>query len=182
MKNARAAVRYARSLIDLAQEKNLLDKINEDMELLKNTISESHDLELMLASPVVKSDKKIAVLEAIFAGKIDALSLSFINLITNNGREQLLAAIAGSVIQQYQEIKGIVVAEITSAVQLTESIKSKIVAKIKAELNKEILVEEKIDPTIIGGLIVRVGDRQYDASIANKLNQLKKEFNKTAAL
>ena len=180
MKNSRAAVRYARSLVDLAQEKNLLDKVNADMELVQNTIAESRDLELMLSSPVVKSDKKGEVLKAIFGGKVDDLSMSFIQLITKNGRERLLSGIAKAVVAQYQELKGIVVAEITSAIQLTEDIKTKIIAKIKAELNKEIIVDEKVDPSIIGGLIVRVGDRQYDASIANKLNQLRKEFNKTA--
>lgn len=180
MKNSRAAVRYARSLVDLAQEKNILDKVNADMELVQNTIAESRDLELMLSSPVVKSDKKGEVLKSIFGGKVDDLSMSFIQLITKNGRERLLSGIASAVVAQYQELKGIVVAEITSAIKLTDDIKTKIVAKIKTELNKEIIVEEKVDPSIIGGLIVRVGDRQYDASIANKLNQLRKEFNKTA--
>jgi len=170
--------RYAKSLMGLAAEKNVLDNVYSDMDLIASTIEESNDLELLLKSPVVKTDKKQAILNDIFGAKISELSTLFLTLISNRRREGIIKDIAASFIDLYKRSKNIVVAEITSAVKLEEAQKEKIIDLLKDENTKEVEVIEKIREEIIGGFIVRVDDKQIDASILRELDDLKQEFNK----
>jgi len=170
--------RYAKSLMGLATEKNVLDSVYSDMVLIASTIEESNDLELLLKSPVVKTDKKQAILSGVFGGKISDMSTLFLTLISNRRREGIIEDIATSFIDLYKRSKQIIVAEITTAVKLDEAQKERIIGLLKDENTKEVEVVEKIKEDIIGGFIVRVDDKQIDASILRELDDLKQEFNK----
>ncbi|MES2629250.1 MAG: ATP synthase F1 subunit delta [Bacteroidota bacterium] len=176
MRETKVAIRYAKSLIDLAVEKGKLEETNNDMALIAQVCRENRDLMTMLDSPVISSDKKMAVLKAIFGANISELSLSFMLLMTTKKREYLLDDIAAQFIVQYRNLSGIITAEVTSAVALDENIRSQIRAKIGGD--KKIEFVEKIDPSLIGGFIVRVGDKQFDGSIARSIADLKKTFSK----
>jgi F-type H+-transporting ATPase subunit delta len=173
MVSNKIARRYAKSLLILAKERGELDAINEEMSLLRKVISENKDLRVFLKSPVIKKDKKIDVLNKLFAGKIGTLVQGFITIITKNNREGLLYEIAIAFNEQYDEINKIITGMVTSAVELDEATKSKIRDIIGVIEHNDIKIEGRVNPDIIGGVVLRVGDSQIDASIARQLRDLK---------
>lgn len=177
MKGLRVASRYASSLLDLALEQKKEDAVASDMEMLLKTIDESQDFEVFLSSPVVEASKKVDIITAIFKGKVEELSLKFFVLIAKNRREGILGTIAQQYIDQYKTHKNILVADVISAAKIDAKIESSLKEKIKAIHKGEIEMRNQVDPDLIGGFILRIGDRQVDASIARKLNDLKKVFN-----
>ena len=173
-----AGIRYAKSLMSLATEKNVLDDVYRDMEVVASTVKENRDLELLLKSPIIKTDKKQSVLNDIFGSKTSELSKMFLTLISNRKREGIIGDIASAFIDLYKRSKNIIVAEVTSAVQLDAAQKEKIINLITGNNSASVEVVEKINPDIIGGFVVRVDDKQIDASILRELNDLKQEFSK----
>ena len=178
MRESLAGNRYAKSLITLSIEKNELDVIYNDMVLISETIENSKDLGVLLNSPVVKTDKKQEVLTAIFGKNTTELTKQFLLLISSRNREALIGDIANAFVRQYKVIKKIIVTEITSAVKLDEAQKKKILQLLNTADNTSVEVIEKINPEIIGGFIVRVDDKQIDASISRKLDNLRQDFSK----
>lgn len=178
MKGTRSASRYAKSLLDLSTEQKNVEQIYKEMEMIASTVSENRELVVALQSPIIKSDKKQAILDSIFP-KVSDLTKAFIKIIITKGRESILGAIAEEFVQQYKTQKGIIVAELRSAVVLDEALKTKILALVNPT-KKEVEVVEKIDESLIGGFIVRVDDKQVDASIATKITELKLEFSRNA--
>lgn len=177
MSEIKVAGRYAKSLIDLAVENNGLAESYNDMVLFEKVVDETPELEAILKNPIVPLDKKIGILNGIFADKLGKLTLAFFKIVVNKGRSAILFATAKQFIQQYNKIKGIVTAEVTTATALSTTAKQEIIAIVKRELGaNEVIVKEKINEKLIGGFILKVGDKQFDASIASGLSKLKKEF------
>lgn len=167
------ASRYAKSLIDLAKEKNVVDSVYNDMVLFKQVAEANRNFRLTLASPLVRHDKKLSILNTIFKGKVDDLSLSIFHIITRKHREAILHNIAEEFIKQYDQYRGIQKALVVSSTPLTEALRSEFVNLIAKDTGKTIDLEEKVDPALIGGFILRVGDRQIDSTVKSKLNALK---------
>ena len=177
MKETRVAQRYAKSLISLAIERDVLEQVKEDMLTIKSVCEESQDLSNMLKSPVVKTDKKSIILNEIFAKVISETSLAFLNVLTDKKREAILGAVAENFITLYNEYKNIVSASVTTATAITEDIRTEVLSQLKSIVGEaEVQVEEHIDESIIGGFVLRVGDLEFNASVANKLQKLKREF------
>ena len=176
MLQTKVARRYAKSLLDLAKEKGELEAVNNDMKLLAEVCNCNHDLRLLLSSPIISNDKKHAILKRVFSGKISAMSMSFFDIITRKGRESHLESIAMEFIRLYKEYKGIQTAIVTSAVGLDDKLRSQVYKMVKESLNSEIELIEKVDKDLIGGFILRVGDKQYDASIARDLRLMRQEL------
>jgi len=177
MSEIKVAGRYAKSLIDLANENNALEEARKDMALFEKVVDETPELEAILKNPIVPLDKKLGILNGIFADKVNKLTLSFFKIVVSKGRSAILFATSKQFLQQYNLIKGIVTAHVTTAVQLSDVAKEEIIAIVKKELGaNQVIVKEKINEKLIGGFILKVGDKQFDASIANNLNKLKKEF------
>ena len=147
------------------------------MELIASTCSASKELITLLKSPVVKTDKKKAVLDGIFAGKIGSISLKFLEVMARHNRENLIPEVADAFKFIYRESKGIVTAEIITATPLTAEGRKKALKFVTGIYEKAELTE-KVDKELIGGFIIRVGDKQYDESVARKLTSLKREFSK----
>lgn len=176
MKNTAVASRYATALLELAVELNKIDSVAGDMEFIVATNNSSRDFELLLQSPVIRADKKIEILSKVFDAFED-VSMGFIRLITSKGRENLLPDIATAFGLLVKEHKGIVPVTLTTAQKLDSSTREKILSKIEGILdNKTPELEEIIDENLIGGFVVRVGDRQVDASIASQFNNLKQRL------
>lgn len=175
MAGERAAIRYAKALLSLSEEKKASEDINKDMTLIAESISKSKDLRLVLESPVVQSSKKQSAILAIFKD-INALTVNMVDILNTNKRIKILGEVANQYMRLYDELKGIQVATVTTAVTLDDLMRAKVLAKVKELTGKQAEVTNKIDESIVGGYILRVGDIQYDASIANKLNTLKREF------
>ena len=145
------------------------------MKLIANTLAESKDLSEALQSPVIPSSIKKATLLEVFKNS-DEITNSLINTLITNSRIDILGHVASKYNQLFDESKGIEVATVTTAVVLTADLKKKVLAKAKALTGKDVEVENNIDESILGGFILRIGDVQYNASVANQLNKLKREF------
>jgi F-type H+-transporting ATPase subunit delta len=177
MRNTRVTLRYAKSLLSLAVEQDQLEACKADMEAVVAACKESRELSLLLKSPVVKTDKKLAILKEVFAG-FSQLSLAFINIITNKKREVLLEEIAERFLTVYRSHKGIESAVVTTAVPLDEEMRSAIMSFVNKQGHSQVELTEKVDEKLIGGAIIRLGDKQMDASVLRQINDLKQTFNK----
>jgi len=176
MSGSRAAVRYAKAILSFALEQTKEVQVNEDMLLIATTIKESKDLQLLLSSPVIKTELKKVALKEVFTSKITSLTLGLINLLIDNKRLSILNDVAKKYTILFDTLKGIEVAKVTTAVPLTDTLNKQVLTKVKEITGKEATIENIVNPDIIGGFILRIGDVQYDASIANKLQGLKRQF------
>ena len=175
MANSRAAIRYATAILDLAKEQNIAEVINADMQMITSTVAESKELKMLLQSPIVKKDTKTATLKEIFA-TANPLTLKLVDVLSANKRLAIFATTATEYTALFDAANGFQKAVVTTAVPLTETMSAKVLAKVKELTGKEAIIENKVDERILGGFILRVGDLQYNASIANKFNNLKRTF------
>jgi F-type H+-transporting ATPase subunit delta len=175
MSGARAAIRYAKAVLDLAKDQNTVEEVKNDMELIANTVAKSEDLSEMLQSPVLRSEIKKATLLEVFKDS-NAITVGLIGTLISNKRINILSEVAFKYNQLYDQFRGSEVAIVTTAIPLTNGLKSKVLAKAKELTGNDVVVNNIVDESIIGGFILRIGDIQYNASIANKLNKLKREF------
>lgn len=175
MAGERAAIRYAKAVLNLANDNNTAEVVNGDMQLIVNTVAQSKDLKDMLYSPVIRSSVKKAALLEIFKNANKA-TVNLIDVLIANKRTSLLPEVASSYVTLFEQQKGNQIAEVTTAVPLTKDLEEKVLAKVKELTGKEAAITNIVDESILGGFILRVGDTQYNASIANQLNKLKREF------
>ncbi len=176
MKDTRAALRYAKAILNLAKDSKSESKVNDDMILVAKTIAENKELDAMLNSPIIKNQDKRAVLDKLFGGKVNNITLGLFHLLEDNKRMELLETVAFKYTVIYDHLKHIDIAKVTTAVPLTKDIEKQVMKKIVSLTGNKATLENIIDPNILGGFILRVGDVQYDASISNYLNELRKEF------
>ncbi|TBN03893.1 ATP synthase F1 subunit delta [Hyunsoonleella flava] len=175
MAGTRAAIRYAKAVLSLALSEKKADKVNDDMKLIANTISENEELATVLSNSVIKTEVKKASLLAIFP-KVNKVTNGLIDLLISNKRIDILNDVAVKYSALFDEHNGKEVAQVTTAVALTKDLEKKVLAKVKELTNKTVELESIIDESILGGFVLRVGDKQFDASISNKLDKLKREF------
>jgi F-type H+-transporting ATPase subunit delta len=173
--DSKVARPYAKSLLDFAIEQNKLEEVKKDMALIAATTKKSKDLLAMLKSPVVKTDKKIKILDKIFADQIGPITKKFIGIIATKRREAVIPDIAHVFVELYREHEQILLAEITTAVALDAETRKKAMAFINTFSDK-VELKEKINPDILGGFIIRVNDRQYDESVSSRITGLKQSF------
>ncbi|MGB0933048.1 MAG: ATP synthase F1 subunit delta [Lishizhenia sp.] len=175
MKGTKAASRYAQALLELATENSKVDVVQTDMNTLLSVVNENREFENLLKSPIVKADKKISIFNAVFNG-FDQISTSFVTLIVKNRRENILPQIAMAYKAKLQELKGIVPITITTASKLDDSVRAQILANIERSVKGTLEVEEKIDESLVGGFVVRMGDTQIDASVSRQFKDLKQRL------
>ncbi|GGG36347.1 ATP synthase F1 subunit delta [Bizionia arctica] len=175
MAGARAAIRYAKAVLSLASDKNTTEVVNNDMKLITKTFAESTDLKSMLQSPVVSSSIKKNVLLEVFNDS-NEITKNLIDTLITNKRLPLLNEVALKYNLLFDELTGTQIAQVTTAVPLTDELRVKVLAKVKELTGKDVELKSIVDESILGGFILRVGDIQYNASIANKLDKLKREF------
>ena len=168
--------RYAKSLLNLAIENGQLEPVYNDMLLIRSVSKSNPDFVNMLESPLIKTDKKQSIIKLLFEGKVHELTMKFMMLMAEKKREGYLDDISFSFVDQYKQHKNIVTAVLSSAFKLDSDTKSKILSIIKESFNGTVEIEEKIDANLIGGFKIKIGDRQVDASVQRKLNDLKKSF------
>jgi len=172
---SRAAIRYAKAILETAVSTGKANQVNDDMKSIINAVNSSADLKDFLASPIITSEVKMNVLSEIF-GSVQADTKSLFRLLQENKRFQILEAIATQFNAQFDEMNGVEVAKVTTAFPITADLEAKILAKATSISTKKITIQNTIDPSIIGGFILRIGDKQYNASVSNRLQELKREF------
>ncbi|GAL62245.1 MULTISPECIES: ATP synthase F1 subunit delta [Algibacter] len=175
MAGARAAIRYAKALLSLASDQNTTEVVGNDMKLIANTLATSKDLSEALQSPVIPSSIKKSTLLEVFKNA-DKSTNNLIDTLVTNNRINILGDIAVKYGELLDKSKGVEVATVTTAVALTDDLKKRVLEKAKTLTGKDVEVENIIDEDILGGFILRIGDLQYNASVANQLNKLKREF------
>ncbi len=179
MDHSAISVRYAKAFFATAKEKNLLEVLKEDIQLVLDTCNSSTDFMLLLESPIVKSSKKAQLISSIFKGKINQLTLNFLMLILQNKREIHIPGICRNFLglcRKDQNIKSAVL--ITAAEMSSETIK-KVGTLLEKELQTNVELSTQVDEEIIGGIVIRLDDTQYDASVATQIKKIKQKLLKS---
>jgi F-type H+-transporting ATPase subunit delta len=176
MSEIQVASRYAKSLIDLASEQKALDPIKGDIELFIQVCKANTQLQAVLKNPIIGHDKKIAILTSLFGSNVHPVVLSFFKIMINKGRGELLYPTAKEFISEYNQRKGIISATVVSAALLSPENRKKIEQVVKEATGGEVVLEAKVNPDLIGGFVLKVGDKQFDTSLSSALSKLKKEF------
>ncbi len=172
---SRAAVRYAKAMLSLAKEQNASDAVFAEMQQINATVAESADLRGLISSPLIADTIKKSSLEAVFAS-VGAITKGLFDTLVSNKRVEKLQDVALSYISLYEQDKGAQVAKVTTAVPLNDALESAILTKVKELTGKEATLEVTVDESILGGFVLRVGDLQYNASVARQLSSLKQSF------
>lgn len=172
----RLGKRYAKSLLELAQELGKVEEVKADMATIQEAIEGSREFAILISSPVINPSKKIAIFKELFDNKLSELTCNFLEIITNKGREKKLAAIAQAYLDLYRLKNGIAVAIVTTAIALSDKERETIRTKIASATGKKIEIEERVDASIIGGMTLRLDDKEFNGSMAYKLSALKRQF------
>jgi F-type H+-transporting ATPase subunit delta len=175
MSSTRAAIRYAKAILDLAHSKNVADAVANDMKTISTTISSNQELSTFILNPTMKVEVKESALLEVFADS-NAVTKGLFHLLFENKRFEILGEIATEYNNLFDELNGVQVAQVTTAIAMDAALQAKVLSKIATFSDKKITLENTIDPSIIGGFILRIGDKQYNASVANRLQVLKREL------
>lgn len=167
------AGRYAAALYDIAESDNRLDVVAEDLRGLSRMIKESDDLRRLIASPVVDRVEQAKAMRAVLerAG-VNELTQRFVGVVAENRRLFALPAVIDAYLRRLADRRGEVVAQVSSAKALSQAQVDKITAQLRATLGSKVVVELTVDPSLIGGLVVRVGSKLIDDSLRTKLARL----------
>jgi F-type H+-transporting ATPase subunit delta len=177
MPNPRLATRYAKSLIDISNEKGELEKVFADMQWIQSVSKSNRDFVNLLRSPVINPDTKKKVIDAVTAGKLSTITTAFIALLVKKGRESNLPEIATAFISQYKVQNKIHTIKLTTSQPASEAVKQAIIAQVKLSSGFDnIELEEKVDKDIIGGFVLQMGDKLIDASVAYDLKAIARQF------
>jgi F-type H+-transporting ATPase subunit delta len=176
MAEQRVSGRYAKSLIDLAIEQNKLEAIYADILAFKSAIDANPALGLLFKSPIVQGDKKLAVIKKVFASSFNPMTISFMEIVIRKKREYYLPDIALAFIGQYNDINKITTANVKTAVAVSDEVIAEVRSFIEKQTGKKVILETSVNPELIGGLVIQMEDKLYDASISGKLRKAKQEL------
>lgn len=177
MPNPRLANRYAKSLLDLSVEKGQLMNIYADMQWFQAVCKSSRDFVNLLRSPIIKADKKEKIVEVVTKGKINELTSAFIRLLIRKTRESHLPEIITAFIDQFKKHKNIFTVKLTTAVSIDDKLRNDIIEHIRDNSEmKNVELETVVDDKIIGGFVLRAGDKLIDGSIAYDLKTIARQF------
>lgn len=176
MSQSIVAYRYAKSLIDLATETGVVNEVNKDMDLFISVCQENDQLVAVLKNPIVRHSKKLAILKALFFGKVHDVTFSIFTILTKKNRESFILSIAQEFRKLYNLKNNIQVATVSTVEALSEEQRKEFITKIAQSLNKEVILNEKIDKSLIGGYVLTVNDTQVDTSVKKRLADMRLSF------
>lgn len=173
--------RYANALFELANEQKSADQVGAQLAVFQSAIEESDDLTRMVRSPVYSAEDQLAAVEAIGArAGISGVALNFLRLVARNRRLSGISDMIKAYSTLLAAAKGETAAEVTSAEPLTAKQLADLKAALKASLKRDVTLSERVDPAILGGLIVKAGSQMIDNSLKTKLDNLKIAMKGTA--
>lgn len=176
MSDFRVASRYARSVFDLAIELKIVDKVYADMLLVEQVCASNRKLVTLLKNPIIRYDYKLRILHKIFKKHIDKLTLKFFDLICRKNRAGILPEVSKVFVMLFHDYKGIVKADIATAVELSATIKKDFEGIVAKATGKKVELETSVDESLLGGYVLRIGDKQIDDTLKSKLNNLRREL------
>ncbi len=175
MASTRAAIRYAKAILDLANSKGVAEAVNNDMKSIATAIENNSELSAFIQNQTTKVEVKESALLEVFVN-VNGVTKGLFHLLFENKRFEILDAIAVEYNKLFDESNGVETAKVTTAIPMDAALEAKVLAKIATLSDKKITIENIVDPSIIGGFILRIGDNQYNASVANRLQVLKREL------
>lgn len=170
--------RYAKALFDLALEMKILEAVKKDIELLNEVALENPEFKRLIKSPIIPPGKKNKIVAGIFKGKIEDLTFKFLQLVTRKERELFLLDINNSFIKLYKNYHNILTVQVKTRMPLEETTRKELLKMLAEGTHKTIDLVEKTDESMLGGFVLTMEDRKYDASIRHQLENLKKAFDK----
>lgn len=170
------ARRYARALNEDAQQAGVLDAVDADMDMIRESLEQSHDLVRFFQSPIISREKKQAVVESLFAEKVSPNTLRFMGLLVEKKREGLLSKILAAYRALRDEQQGVVEAHVKTALPLSDEEAQTLTAALEKLTEQKVRLDVERDPALVGGLVIRVGDTVYDGSVRNKLANLREQL------
>lgn len=176
MKATKIADRYGRAYLQHAIAGEVLEEVFQEMKWIAEEIRKNHDLRALLKSPVIRSDKKIKVLDRLWGEQLNEVTMQLVRQACQKGREMYLRGIAERFVELYKKHKNILTAQVRTAVPLDDELRKAIMQKVRKEEGQEVDLQESVDPELIGGILLKVGDRQYDASVLKQLRKLRANF------
>lgn len=176
MDQSKINVRYAKAFFGLAKDKGLTVELRKDAKMITSVCEGSADFLLLLESPVAKTSQKVEVIKGIFSGRVHELSLNFLVLIATNRRESFIPGIFRNLEDLYRREEGIKAAVLTSAQPVSESLVVEIRQILETQFKAKVELSQKIDSNLIGGFVLRVEDKQYDASLSTQLKKIKEQL------
>lgn len=179
MNQSKISVRYAKALFLFAKEKNMLDAIKDDITSLAKALATIPEMADFIVNPVATTSWKKIFFKALLEEKMKQETLKFIDLVVDNKREMYLADIARNFLDMYKKSGGIKTVTLTGTSEFSVEQKKKVTAFVEENFRTKVDLEEKVDKDILGGFILRIDDRQFDASVASKLKEIKKDLLET---
>lgn len=176
MAETKVAGRYAKSLLGLAIERKTENKVYADMQLVSDTITANRELALLFRNPIIHTDKKQNVINSLFKGKVDEVTLSFLNIIVTKKREFYLEDISRQFVSMYKAHVGIETAVVTTPIPLDEKLRAEVMRIVSAQAKGKVELAEKIDKDLIGGFVIKMNNKQVDTSIETKLREIRREL------
>lgn len=172
---SRAAIRYAKAILDMAHSKGVASEVNNDMLHIAENLEANAELKNFVESQIISNEVKERATTEVFEASHN-ITKGLFRLLKENKRFEILGAIATEYNRLFEDMNGIEIAKVTTAVELDKDMEARVLSKVLEFTNKKVVIENVVDPEIIGGFILRVGDQQYNASVANRLNVLKREL------
>jgi len=172
----KAARRYATALLELAQERNELDDILEDIKFIDNTLEGSRELVLFLKSPIIKYDDKINVLNELFSSEVKEATKLFMNLLVKKERVNLLDQITKAFIEKYKQLAGIITVEVYVAHELSDEQREALHNQLEEKTQKKVDMNITQDESLRGGMAVRIDDTVIDGTVKHKLEELEESL------
>lgn len=176
MSNFRSAQRYTRALLEHAHQQNLIDTVTADLESLEKLLAGSRDFLLFLKSPIIKTEKKKAIMTQLVKGKLSETTYAFLQLLCQKNREALLPEIIRQFSVMRDERLGIVRAIVHTASPFSKDQEENLIQKLRRITGKIVKAEFSVDPAFKGGFMVRIGDTVWDGTVAHQLENLRKRF------
>ena len=176
MSSYRVATRYAKALIDSAEQQSKLETVEEDMQGVATLFKQNPSLQYTLANPIIGPDKKQQIIKALLSGEVDNLVIDFFLLLIRKGRGNVIVDTTNEFLNSYRNQQGIVQATVRSAESLSEEEMNKLRSKLQSETGLIVELTNIVDPSLIAGFVIQVGDIRLNNSIAGKLNRLERHF------
>ena len=167
---------YSEAVFELAKELGQTDEVKKELDALAEIFAAAPELGRFLSAPTITLDEKLSVLKNTFAGRISETSYSMLCVITEKGRATLVPAIAEDYRNRWYEMNNIAEVRVTTSVPLTENLRAKLKAKLETVMKKKIILTEKVDASIMGGMVINYGNTMTDGSVKAKLEALQKQI------
>lgn len=182
LRRQRVGTIYAKALLGATDDAgNTAEVLDEFHSLLEDVIGAREDLRHLIAGSLLSEEERVALLDKCFAGKMNPLLLTFLKVVTNHGRQDSLREIYAAAVKLNNEQLGLVEVTATTAAAMPEALATSLTQRLGEQLGRQVVLRSRIDPDVIGGLVLQVGDTVFDGSVANRLKQLRQQALKTTA-